>query len=85
LGELIAEPSELETWLTARWGLHVHAWGRTLHVPNEHPTWPLHRAELRHLDENLIAAAGIAAPAGAPVSVLFSPGVQVAFGRPHQV
>jgi uncharacterized protein YqjF (DUF2071 family) len=85
LGELIAEPSELETWLTARWGLHVRAWGRTLHVPNEHPTWALHRAELRHLDENLIAAAGIPAPAGAPVSVLFSPGVPVSFGRPHRV
>lgn len=83
MGELIDEPTELETWLTARWGLHVRAWGRTLHVPNEHPTWPLHRAELRHLDETLIAAAGIPAPAGAPVSVLFSPGVPVSFGMPH--
>ena len=82
-GEPIDEPSELETWLTARWGLHVRAWRRTLHVPNEHPSWPLHRAELLHLDENLIAAAGVPAPVGAPVSVLFSPGVPVTFGMPH--
>jgi uncharacterized protein YqjF (DUF2071 family) len=83
VGGLIDEPSELETWLTARWGLHVRAWGRTLHVPNEHPSWPLHRAELRHLDETLIAAAGLPTPAGAPASVLFSPGVPVTFGMPH--
>ncbi|MEO6116031.1 MAG: DUF2071 domain-containing protein [Pseudolysinimonas sp.] len=51
VGDPIAEPSELETWLTARWGLHARAWGRTLHVPNEHPTWPLRRAELLHLDD----------------------------------
>ncbi|MES1211999.1 MAG: DUF2071 domain-containing protein [Leifsonia sp.] len=82
VGEPIAEPSELETWLTARWGLHVRAWGRTLHVPNEHPTWPLRRAELQHLDETLIAAAGLPTPAGAPVSVLFSEGVPVTFGMP---
>ena len=82
VGEPIAEPSEFETWLTARWGLHVRAWGRTLHVPNEHPTWPLRRAELLHLDDTLVAAAGLPAPGTPPVSTLFSEGVRVAFGRP---
>ena len=82
VGDPLAEPSELETWLTARWGLHVRAWGRTRHVPNEHPAWPLRHAELLHLDDALVAAAGLPAPAASPVSVLYSEGVRVTFGRP---
>jgi uncharacterized protein YqjF (DUF2071 family) len=85
VGERIAQPSPLESWLTARWGLHVHAWRRTHHVPNEHPAWPLHRAQLLQLDESLIAAAGLPEPASAPVSVLYSPGVPVTFGLPQRV
>ena len=85
VGEPIAEPSELESWVTARWGLHVRAWGRTLHVPNEHPSWPLRRAELLQLDDTLIAATGLPAPTSAPVSVLYSAGVPVTFGRPRRV
>jgi uncharacterized protein YqjF (DUF2071 family) len=81
-GEPIAEPTALEHFLTARWGLHTRAWGRTIHLPNDHPTWPLHRAELRHCDESLIAATGLPAPTGPPVSVLYSPGVPVVFGGP---
>jgi uncharacterized protein YqjF (DUF2071 family) len=85
VGGLIAEPSPLQLWLTARWGLHVRAWGRTLHVPNEHPTWPLHDAELVQLDSNLVAAAGLPAIDSPPVSVLYSPGVPVTFGRPQRL
>lgn len=81
-GEPIQEPSALEHFLTARWGLHTSAWGRTIHLPNEHPRWPLHRAELLHLDDDLIPAAGLPAPRTPPVSVLYSPGVQVKFGKP---
>jgi hypothetical protein len=83
VGDPIAEPSELETWLTARWGLHVRACGRTLHVPNEHPAWPLRRAELLSLDDGLVAAAGLPASGEPPVSVLHSTGVPVTFGRPR--
>jgi uncharacterized protein YqjF (DUF2071 family) len=82
IGEPIAQPSELEAWVTARWGLHVRAWGRTRHVPNEHPSWPLRRAELLHLDDGLVAAARLPDPQGPPVSVLYSEGVPVTFGRP---
>ena len=83
-GERIAEPSPLEHFLTARWGLHV-TWygGRTIYLPNEHPPWPLHRATLLHLEENLISAAGLPAPRSGPVSVLFSPGVPVHLGIPR--
>ena len=82
IGEPIEEPSALEHFLTARWGLHNDWHGRALYLPNAHPPWRLHRAELLQLEENLIAAAGLPAPVGAPVSVLFSPGVPVRFGPP---
>ncbi|MFI6938070.1 YqjF family protein [Streptomyces sp. NPDC050418] len=83
IGEPVDEPSELEHFLTARWGLHTAFFGRsTLYLPNSHPRWPLHHAELLAHDEDLIEAAGLPRPAGAPVSVLYSPGVPVEFGRP---
>ena len=82
VGAPIAEPTPLEHFLTARWGLHTRAYGRTLHVPNWHPQWPLHRAELLDLDDELVTAAGLPAPDGPPVSVLYSPGVPVVFGGP---
>jgi uncharacterized protein YqjF (DUF2071 family) len=81
-GEPIAGPTPLEHFLTARWGLHTRAYGRTLHLPNVHPRWPLHRATLLHLDDELLTSAGLPAPTGPPVSVLYSPGVPVRFGRP---
>jgi uncharacterized protein len=81
-GARITEPSPLEHFLTARWGLHVRWHGRTLHLPNEHRPWPLHRAELLDLDDTLVRAAGLPQPPGPPVSVLYSPGTEVRFGRP---
>jgi uncharacterized protein YqjF (DUF2071 family) len=86
IGEPIAEPSALEQFLTARWGLHG-AWygGRTRYLPNEHPRWPLHRAMLVHLEENLLQAAGLPPPRSGPVSVLYSPGVAVRMGAPRGV
>jgi uncharacterized protein YqjF (DUF2071 family) len=81
-GEPIADPSPLEHFVTARWGLHVRAYGRTLYLPNVHPQWTLRRAELLELDDELVTATGLPVPAGAPGSVLYSPGVPVRFGRP---
>ena len=83
VGDPVPEPTDLELFMTARWGVHVtwHA-GQLRYLPNEHPRWPLYRAQLLDLDENLIRAAGLPAPAGAPVSVLYSPGVPVRFGIP---
>ena len=84
IGERIAEPSALEQFVTARWGLHATRYGgRTSYLPNEHPPWPLYRATLVHLEENLIAAAGLPPPRSGPVSVLFSPGVPVRLGVPR--
>ncbi|PJM91812.1 YqjF family protein [Streptomyces sp. CB01373] len=85
VGELIEEPSSLEHFLTARWGMHNGFFGRSTYLPNTHPRWPLYRAELLQCDENLVAAAGLPAPVTAPVSVLYSPGVPVRFGPPPPV
>ncbi|MGP3952922.1 YqjF family protein [Streptomyces sp. 7N604] len=82
IGGKLERPGELESFLTARWGLHVDWYGRTLHLPNAHPAWPLHTARVHHLEEDLIRAAGLAAPQGPPCSVLYSPGVPVVFGTP---
>lgn len=78
----VSSPSPVDDFLTARWALHTRAWGRTLHMPNDHPRWPLHRASLLHLDDGLLAAAGMPALDRPPDSVLYSPGVPVTFGAP---
>ncbi|UGY94603.1 DUF2071 domain-containing protein [Streptomyces gobiensis] len=80
--ERVQDPTELEHFLTARWGMHNAFFGRSAYLPNTHPRWPLHRAELLECGGNLIPAAGLPQPVGEPVSVLYSPGVPVTFGRP---
>ncbi|WP_163505962.1 YqjF family protein [Fodinicola acaciae] len=80
IGAPVENPNLLEEFLTARWGLHVFNRGRTRYIPNEHPPWPLRRAELFELDDQLVAAAGLPSVGGDPVSVLYSPGVPVRFG-----
>ena len=85
-GGVITEPTELERFVTARWGLHLTARGATTaYWPNEHVEWPLHRAELLELDDELVAATGLPTPAGPPSSVLWSPGVEVRFGPKQPV
>jgi uncharacterized protein len=80
VGERLTEPDGLARFLSARWGLHRPGRHGPAYWPNEHPEWPLHRAELLHLSEDLIAAAGLPGVSGPPDSVLYSPGVDVRFG-----
>ena len=47
VGAVVAAPSELDHFLTARWGLHTSWYGRTIYLPNVHEPWPLRRAESR--------------------------------------
>ncbi|MBC7594023.1 MAG: DUF2071 domain-containing protein [Kineosporiaceae bacterium] len=83
LGAEIPEPSPVEDFVTARFGLHTRWLGRTLWIPNHHEPWPLRRAELEHLDDGLVAAAGLAGVAARePDSVLHSAGVRTVFGTP---
>ena len=82
IGEPVQEPSELEHFVSARWGLHNNWFGRELYLPNAHPRWPLHRAELLGCEDDLVRAAGLPQLTDPPVSVLYSPGVPVRFGPP---
>ncbi|MBE3001360.1 DUF2071 domain-containing protein [Nocardiopsis sp. HNM0947] len=75
VGDPVPEPGPLERFLTARWGLHTRHLGRTRWVQIHHQPWPLHRARLRHLDGDLLTAAGVEPLTGEPASVLWSPGL----------
>lgn len=82
IGERVEQPTALEHFVTARWGLHNGWFGRELYLPNAHPRWPLYRAELLSCEDELVRAAGLPAPSESPISVLYSPGVPVRFGPP---
>jgi uncharacterized protein YqjF (DUF2071 family) len=78
------EPDELSLFLTARWGLYsrFHG-GRTAWAPVDHGPWPLHRARLLALQDDLVTTAGL--PVGGEPHVLWSPGVEVRIGRPESL
>jgi uncharacterized protein YqjF (DUF2071 family) len=79
-----SELTELDHFLTARWALYsaplsgLH-WARAYHEP-----WPLHRAQLLGIHDELIVAAGLPEPEGTPL-VHFSPSVEVRIGWPHRL
>jgi uncharacterized protein YqjF (DUF2071 family) len=77
-----AERDELAHFLTARHRLFTVIAGRLASAEAEHPPWPLHHAELDRLDQSLLPAAGLPAPAAAPL-LHASPGVPVRIGRWH--
>jgi len=89
IGEHITAPSDLEVFLSARWGLYTTTHrGSLRYAPISHEPWKLHRAELVSLDDSLIAAAGFAAPTPAvngEAQVMFSPGLPVRVGLPRRV
>ena len=80
------EPGPLEHFLTARWGLHLSRAGRTWYMPNEHPPWVLHRAELQAFeDHGLLASVGLGELSSRqPDHVAFSAGVPAWFGLPRR-
>ncbi|HYP45066.1 MAG TPA: DUF2071 domain-containing protein [Propionibacteriaceae bacterium] len=83
VGAEVVSDEPLANFLTARWGLHTRRLGRTLYLPNTHDSWPLLRAEVLELDDDLLEVAGFPGVAArAPDSVLFSPGVRTQFGAP---
>lgn len=82
-GAALPGDDPMAEFLTARWGLHTRAFGRTLYVPNEHPTWSLQDAELLQLDDTLVASSGLPDVGSRPPdSVLFSRGVTTQFAFP---
>ena len=86
IGGPLAEPSPLELFLTARFGLHTSVLGRTLWVPNTHTPWPLRAARVTRLEDTLVAAAGLpGVTTRPPDSALFSTGVRTVFGLPQRL
>ncbi len=78
------QSTELDEFLSARWGLHVHWWGKTLYVPNHHEVWPVHDAEVLALSDELVASVGLPGLSTRPPDhVAFSPGVRTDFAFPR--
>jgi uncharacterized protein len=79
-----AAVTEFEHFLTARWLLFSAGGTRRRVARAEHAPWPLHRAEIVHCADNVVAAAGLPQPTGDPVAH-YSPGVDVRIGRPERI
>lgn len=85
-GAPVPHPTPAEEFVTARFGLHTRWMGRTLWIPNHHEPWPLRRAKLERLDDDLVAAAGLPGLVDRePDSVLHSDGIHTTFGMPELV
>jgi uncharacterized protein YqjF (DUF2071 family) len=85
IGGRIDQPDDLAVFLSARWGLYSKGlFGGLMYAPVDHETWPLHRAHLDAIEQNVVEAAGLPVPTGDP-HVMFSPGVSVRIGRPRRV
>lgn len=80
----VAEQSPFERYLTARWGLYSTFGSRLLYAPVSHEPWPLRRATLLHLDDELVGAAGLRVPPAEPV-VHWTTGTEVRIGKPEVV
>jgi uncharacterized protein YqjF (DUF2071 family) len=84
IGERIGDPTPLDDFLSARWGLASRWYGRSVYAPVAHEAWPLHHAEVLELSDGLLASHGLPQPAEAP-HAMWSPGVRVRIGRPQVV
>jgi uncharacterized protein YqjF (DUF2071 family) len=82
VGEPIADGDlgEVDHFLTARFRLYSVFAGRLVAVDAAHEPWPLHRARLGRLRQDLIEAAGLPGPDGPPL-LHASPGVRVHLSR----
>ncbi|MDG2025492.1 MAG: DUF2071 domain-containing protein [Acidimicrobiales bacterium] len=78
------ELTEFDHYLTARWRLYsAHRRGLRSAVATHEP-WPLHRAEVLEVDDELIGASGLPVPSHDPVAH-WSPGVEVRIGFPRRL
>lgn len=79
IGRPMAQVTELDHFLTARWALLTTRRGRPLHGRIWHPRWPLHEVDDFEVRGGLVEAAGLTAPVGEPRTAC-SPGVEVEVG-----
>jgi hypothetical protein len=76
---------DFEHYLTGRWFAYSAAHGRLWSTPVVHRSWPLARAEVIEIHDDIMQAAALPAPMTPPV-VHFSPGVvDVRVGLPRVV
>lgn len=80
----IVEPTDLDVFLTARWGTVAEWRGQLRHHPVDHPPWTLRAATIVELDDTAVIAAGLTAPSGEPL-VRVADAVDARFGRPVRV
>jgi len=78
------ELTELDHFLTARWVLYTFYGPIVAKSLAQHERWPLQRARVIDMQENLVAAAGLPAPVGDPL-VHFASDVHVNISRPYVV
>jgi uncharacterized protein YqjF (DUF2071 family) len=78
-------PGSAEHFLLERYYLYVERGGRLFRGQVHHVPYPAHRASVHELEDEIVGAAGLPAPAGAPAFVHFSPGVDVEIFAPHAV
>jgi uncharacterized protein YqjF (DUF2071 family) len=69
------EGDELDRFLVDRWAVVVERSGRLGATLASHEPWPLHRARLLSLSQDVVPASGL------PARAHFSPGVDVRVGR----
>jgi len=79
-----SELTDFDHYLTARWRLYAARGHGLRYALAQHEPWPLHRVDVLHVDDQLVAAAGLPAPEGVPVAH-WSPGVEVRIGLPGMV
>jgi len=80
-GDAIAEPGELDLFLTARFRLYARRGDHLLCGAIEHTPWPLQRATVTELRQTLVQAAGLPEPVGAPLAH-FARRIDVLVGPP---
>ncbi len=83
VGERI-EPTELDVFLTARWGTVAKSLGRLWFHAVDHEPWTLHEATIVELSDTAMTAPGLPAPAGDPI-VRWAQPVHARFARPVRV
>ncbi|HEX8770242.1 MAG TPA: DUF2071 domain-containing protein [Acidimicrobiales bacterium] len=76
------ELSELDHFLTALWVVHMHYGPVPAFIRAEHQRWPLARADIAELEQDVLQSGGLPAPSGEPLAH-FSTGVDVRISVPH--
>ncbi|MDQ4149873.1 MAG: DUF2071 domain-containing protein [Actinomycetota bacterium] len=76
------ELTSLDHFLTAKWALYLLYRRVPAVTLARHQRWPLTRAKVTRVEQNLVEAAGLPSPPGEPL-VHYAPGVDVRISRPY--